>query len=193
MGFLSVLSQAQRYVAEHIRPGDAVIDATAGNGVDTLFLSKATGAKGHVFAFDIQATAIEQTRNRLQTASDTKITLSSVTLLNAGHETMIAAIPPALHGNIAAVMFNLGYLPGAQQTIITQTNTTLLALNAALTLLRSSGILTIVVYPGHEGGDSEAKAVEKWAEAIPTSVAQCVIYRFPQKLTAPYLIAVTKK
>jgi endonuclease IV len=77
--------------------------------------------------------------------------------------------------------------------LITQTTTTLAALNIALQLLRSGGILTIVVYPGHDGGQEEAEAVQAWATDIPSTLAQTVIYRFPQKEAAPYLIALHKR
>ncbi len=38
------------------------IDATCGNGFDTLFLCRTAGENGHVKAFDIQEQAIERTR-----------------------------------------------------------------------------------------------------------------------------------
>jgi len=57
MGFPSVLTMAHRLAAERIQPGDAVIDATVGNGVDTAFLAKAVGPKGVVYGFDIQQAA----------------------------------------------------------------------------------------------------------------------------------------
>lgn len=215
MGFPSVLSEAQRYAAARINSGDIVIDATAGNGVDTLFLARTAGAGGLVYAFDIQAEAIEHTRNRLAAAANNrsgdapsandppgknrrardpdKSDLAPVTLLHDSHEHMAERIDPAHRGRIAAVMFNLGYLPGADQTLVTQTATTLAALEAALALLRIGGVLTIVVYPGHEGGDREAEAVEQWAANVPSSLAQSVLYRFPQKTSAPYLLALVKK
>lgn len=192
MGFLSVLTQAQRLVTERVRPGDIVVDATAGTGVDTLFLAGLTGALGKVFAFDVQSEALEQTRRRLASASDQSL-LAPVTLLHTGHEDMAERIPAEYHGGIAAVMFNLGYLPGSAQSIITKPPTTLAALDTAVHLLRSDGILTAVVYPGHEGGQEEAEAVEQWASALPPSLAQSIIYRFPQKEAAPYLIALNKR
>lgn len=39
---------------QFVRPGDFVIDATAGNGLDTLWLSKAVGPSGRVLSIDIQ-------------------------------------------------------------------------------------------------------------------------------------------
>lgn len=192
MGFLSVLSQAQRWVKERAGPGDCVVDATAGNGSDTLFLARTVGPRGRVFAFDVQEEALESTRRRLADDPDAG-KLAPAELVLAGHETMEAALPADLHGRVAAVMFNLGYLPGASSPLITLPGTTLAALQAAVRLLRGGGALTAVVYPGHEGGKEEAEAVEAWAAELPQTLAQAVVYRFPQKPGSPYLIALNKR
>jgi predicted methyltransferase len=192
MGFLSVLSMAHRWVAERAGPGDTVIDATAGNGVDTLFLAQTVGSAGSVFAFDVQEAALERTRERIAGSAGAG-TLAPVTLLHAGHEKMRELVPSSLHGYVRAVMFNLGYLPGADESLITVPETTLPALDAALTLLAPGGVLTAVLYPGHSGGDAEAAAVDNWAAAVPGTRAQTVIYRFAQKRSAPFLVALEKR
>ncbi|XID93191.1 class I SAM-dependent methyltransferase [Paenibacillaceae bacterium WGS1546] len=191
MGFLSVLSQAQRWVQERAGPGDTVVDATAGNGSDTLFLARTVGPRGIVYAFDVQAEALASTRKRLEKEADER--LAAVELVHAGHETMAAALPSDSRGRLAAAMFNLGYLPGAESPLITRPETTLAALDAALGMLRTGGALTIVAYPGHEGGKEEADAAEAWAANVPPSLAQTVLYRFLQKPAAPYLIALAKR
>ncbi|TJY40958.1 SAM-dependent methyltransferase [Cohnella pontilimi] len=192
MGFLSVLSMAHRWVTERAGSGDTVIDATAGNGVDTLFLAQTVGRGGAVFAFDVQEAALERTKRRLADSAAAE-SLAPVTLLRAGHERMSELIPASLHGYVRAVMFNLGYLPGTDETLITVPETTLPALEAALGLLAPGGVLTAVLYPGHAGGDTEAAAVERWASALPGSRAQTVVYRFSQKRSAPFVIAVEKR
>jgi tRNA A58 N-methylase Trm61 len=192
MGLLFAVSQAQSWVREHVRPGDIVIDATAGNGSDTLFLARTVGSNGLVYAFDIQSEALEQTQSKLESALD-QASLAPVYLIHAGHEEMSDRISLDHEGQIAAVMFNLGYLPGASSPIITEAETTLPALESALRLLSGGGLITVVVYPGHKGGEREAAAAEAWAAEIPSSIAQTVVYRFPQKKTAPYLIAIYKR
>ncbi|GGG04626.1 class I SAM-dependent methyltransferase [Paenibacillus abyssi] len=195
MGLLSVLSLAHRWVSERVSTGDIVIDATAGNGVDTLFLAEAVGPRGTVYAFDIQAQAIANTRHRLETVLGPKGTLPHLNLLQQSHDTLLQVLPPEQHGKVAAVLFNLGYLPdpAADHSLITKPDTTLEALHAALALLRPGGILTIVVYPGHPGGDEEADAVDSWASSLPSAIAQAAVYRMMQKPQAPYLIAVEKR
>ncbi|RJE91235.1 methyltransferase domain-containing protein [Paenibacillus sp. 1011MAR3C5] len=189
MGFLSVLSMAHKWIAERAGSGDAVIDATAGGGVDTLALAELVGPKGIVYAFDIQQSALDRTRERLEAAGGHP----QVQLLLQDHAGMAEAIAPELGGQVAAIMFNLGYLPGSDQSIVTQPESTIGALQATMGLLRPGGILTCVLYPGHPGGDLEAAAVEAWASALPQLVGQAVLYRQPQRSAAPYLIAVEKR
>ncbi|MGM1019548.1 MAG: class I SAM-dependent methyltransferase [Bacillota bacterium] len=193
MGFLSVLSYAHQLVAARIQPGDTAIDATVGTGADTLFLAKAAGRRGRVYGFDIQQEALQLARRRLD--DDESPSLAEVSLLLQGHEQMREAVPDKLHGKVAAVMFNLGYLPseGADPSVITHTDSTLTALDAAMYLLRPRGILTAVLYPGHAGGGEEAEAVLQWASVLPVSSGQSIIYRQLQRAASPYVVAVEKK
>ncbi|MGG4221258.1 class I SAM-dependent methyltransferase [Paenibacillus jamilae] len=193
MGFLSVLSYAHQLVAARVQPGDTAIDATVGTGADTLFLAKAAGKRGRVYGFDIQQAALDYARRRLE--ENASPSLAEVSLLLQGHEQMRQAIPDLLQGKVAAVMFNLGYLPSEDidPTVITHTDSTLVALEAALQLLRPRGILTAVLYPGHAGGREEAEAVLQWASALPVSSGQSIIYRQLQRDASPYVVAVEKK
>lgn len=194
MGFVSVLTMAQQLAARALRPGDAAVDATAGNGVDTRFLAETVGAKGVVYAFDIQAEAIASARARLEKNVDAK-PCGTVHFLLADHADMKRHIPTALHGRIGAVMFNLGYLPGGSRPdVVTKPDSTLRALASALELLRRDGVLTTVVYTGHPGGPEEAEAVENWAAGLPSEQYQTLCYRFiNQPRHSPYLLAVCKK
>lgn len=188
MGFYSVLTMAQRWVAERVERGETVIDATAGGGVDTLQLALLVGSKGKVLAFDVQQDALDKTAQRLQTYEQ-QDKLAYVELIKDSHDNM------AHYANdpIAAIMFNLGYFPGGDQQIITEPESTIRALEQSLLLLRPGGILTCVLYPGHPGGDTEAEAVERWAATLPHEQVNCVLYRQPQRPAAPYLVAVEKK
>ncbi|GKU75918.1 class I SAM-dependent methyltransferase [Paenibacillus sp. L3-i20] len=192
MGFLSVLSMAHKWIAERTLPGDTVIDATAGGGVDTLALAELVGPKGRVYAFDIQQSALDRTHERLAPLAESS-RLPDVQLLLQDHATMSGAVEPVDRGHIAAIMFNLGYLPGGDESVITQPKTTIDALQASLTLLRAGGIVTCVLYPGHPGGEQEAAAVEDWAAGLPQNIAQAVIYRQLQRKTAPYVISIEKR
>lgn len=141
-----------------IQTGNRVIDATCGNGKDTLLLAELVGETGHVWAFDIQQEALDRTAQRL---ADQNL-LQRVSLLHAGHERLQELLEPPLQ----AIIFNLGWLPGAPREIATSTSTTLTALEASLRLLAPAGLLLITCYPGHAGGDQEATAVQEWAASL---------------------------
>ncbi len=119
-----------------------------------MILCRLVGETGHVYAFDIQAQAIQATRHRLERVG----LLERATLLERGHELMLEHIPTDVRPS--AVMFNLGYLPGSSKSVITRPITTLAAIDAAASLIAPQGIISIVVYPGHAGGAEEAAAVE---------------------------------
>ena len=58
---LNTLSLAHDFIRRHVQPGTHCIDATAGRGRDTALLCELAGSSGHVWAFDIQQSAIDQT------------------------------------------------------------------------------------------------------------------------------------
>jgi len=158
---VSLTALAHHAVAGIVQPGDAVIDATAGNGHDTGFLAGLVGPEGKVYAFDIQPQALEATRQRLETEG----LAAQVVLLDSGHERLDVVLPTVIKGRIAAIMFNLGYLPGSNKRIVTQSDTTIKALEIARDWLMPGGILTVMAYPGHGGGADELDAVRRWLDS----------------------------
>ena len=160
--------QAHEVVAAAVRAGDTAVDATVGNGHDTLYLAKAVGASGAVFGFDIQPQALARAQQRLDAAAVGK----SVTLFCASHADMHRFIPGHLHGRIAAVMFNLGYLPGGDHDVVTRASSTEAALSIAWSMLRPGGRLSVLAYRGHAGGADEASAVHGWLRTHVTRVRE---------------------
>lgn len=138
---------AHQKVGFVIKEGDYVIDATAGNGNDTIFLAEKVGPTGRVYAFDIQEEALVRTAERLQE----KDIFDRVTLIHSGHERLSEHVKIP----VAAAMYNLGYLPGGKQQVATKSNTTARSIMQALKLLKPGGIATIVLYPGHVEGRRE--------------------------------------
>ena len=149
---------AADYMKRTIRPGDTVVDATMGNGKDTLFLAELVGETGHVYAFDVQEEAVARTRERVIEAGFADRT----TLLLSGHETMAQYVPQG----VQAIMFNLGWLPGAAHIVTTKTDTTLAAVDAAVSLLAPGGIVTVCIYPGHDEGKRELSALTNYASGL---------------------------
>ena len=136
-----------------LEPGDRAIDATMGNGHDTVLLCSLVGPAGRVYAFDVQPAALEATRGRLTEEGFS----GRANLFHLGHEHMSEVVQDP----VKAVVFNLGWLPGGDHRITTRTETTIRAIRQALKLLAPMGVLVICVYPGHPEGEREKETVTK--------------------------------
>ncbi|MDQ6955382.1 MAG: class I SAM-dependent methyltransferase [Mariprofundaceae bacterium] len=159
---MRLTEQVHQHLQYTLKAGDVAVDATAGNGHDTLFLSQCVGKAGHIFAFDVQLQALEAASLKLQESNAPAAT----TWLHSGHEHMLQRIPKSLHGKIKAITFNLGYLPHTDKSMTTKPETTLTALKAATCILADGGTLSILAYTGHDGGREEAEAVKLWCKTL---------------------------
>lgn len=187
MRSVSLVELAHQAISQVLADGVIAIDATVGNGHDTLFLAQGVGDHGQVYGLDIQPNALEATRRRLVSAA----VLPRVSLLHAGHEHLATVIPEHLHGQVKAIMFNLGYLPGGDKSLTTQAVTTVAALQAAIILLAPGGRLTVVAYAGHAHGRDEADALRCWVGTLDIHHYQ-VEYTRPPAPAAPELIMIEK-
>jgi tRNA1(Val) A37 N6-methylase TrmN6 len=186
---ISLVNVAHDLIRNILVPGDIAIDATVGNGHDTLFLAERVAPLGHVYGFDIQQAAIDSTHRKFRQNG----LENCLTLTHGSHALMIDQIPAQFHGNIKAVMFNLGYLPGSDKSVITQTESTLAALTASARILAGNGILTVLAYPGHQGGDMETDQVKNWCELLDNKQFEVnTIYSTEHKQTAPRLFTIRK-
>ena len=168
-----------------LHEGDQAVDATCGNGHDTLLLASLVGSTGKVWAFDIQESAIQATNQKLCGAG----LVDRVTLIHSGHEHMAEHVT----ASISAVVFNLGYRPGGDRSIITRSETTLAAFGQALQLLLPTGVLAATIYPGHDGGASERHSIDTWATQLDPGTFH--VWRMGQMNTpadAPYFILIQK-
>lgn len=174
------LEMAHDFLAQVITREDIVVDATMGNGHDTLFLAKL--AK-QVYAFDIQEQALEKTSQRLQEAG-----LTNAELILQGHETVDQFVK-----EVKAAIFNLGYLPSADKSIITQPQTTLDALDKLCHMLVKGGRIAIMIYYGHEGGDIERDAVLDFVSQLPQQEYTATIYRTLNQINNPPFLVMIEK
>jgi ubiquinone/menaquinone biosynthesis C-methylase UbiE len=158
---MQLTQRVHQYLNAALQPGDTALDATAGNGHDCLAMAQLIGPGGHLIGIDLQAAAIEATRERLSTLPSA----SSVALIQGDHAIELKALLPTRQGSIQAITFNLGYLPGSDKRIQTSSKTTLTALDCAQRLLRPTGILLVTAYRGHPGGLEEAATVAEWMRA----------------------------
>lgn len=179
-----VLPFSKRLIVETVKPGETVVDATAGNGNDTLFLAELVGDEGRVFAFDIQQAALEATANRLDILND------RVTLVLDSH----ANVDQYVLEPIGGAMFNLGYLPYSEDlSVITKPDSTIEAIDKLLGMLKKGGIITISVYDGHEGGVEERDALLTYVKSLHQADVHVIRYELlNQRKNPPFLIAIEK-
>ena len=170
MKHFSPVAVAHRFVRSLVRPGDLCVDATVGNGHDTALLAQLVGEAGQVLGFDVQVSALEAAQYSLAKHQLDK----RVALLHQGHETVSEVLSKRGASSLNLAMFNLGYLPGSNKSIVTQTESTLKALQLCLENLDSNGAISIVAYRGHDGGNEESMAVETWVEQLPVESFFCL-------------------
>ncbi len=186
---LRVTEIAHLIVRSRVDAGAIAVDATVGNGHDTMILAACVGLRGQVFGFDVQADALLRTRARVAGA---QVCDGRVILFHAGHEHMTRLLAAEVHGRLAVVMFNLGYLPGAAKHAITTTETTISAVSQAVSLLAVGGIVTIIVYRGHVGGVEEADGVRRSIAALSSDFSVHSIARLDSATSAPELLIVER-
>ena len=182
---IELLDLHKKFILEHLHEGDIAVDFTMGNGHDTEFLSKTVGENGKVYAFDIQASAVESTRQNLEKAGCPK----NYTLIHDSHHNVKNYITEP----IKAGMFNLGYLPGGDKSITTMRVTTLPAIEAAIDLLGKDAILLIAVYPGHPEGDAEGKEITEYLSTLSRFKVCCTKVQIVNSPTSPYFMMIETK
>jgi len=182
---VDLMALEKQFLSAHIKEGICAVDFTMGNGHDTLFLSKAIGENGKLYAFDIQDQALENTRKRLQDSG----CYENYTLIKASH----SLVKDYVKTKIDVGVFNLGYLPGGDKSITTLRETTIPAVDAAIELLNDDGIILIAVYPGHSEGEKEGKLLTERLSLLDRK--QICVSRFTilNSPTSPYFIAIEKK
>ena len=175
-------------LTNHLHEGDLAIDATAGNGYDTLFLAEQVGPSGKVIAIDIQDCAIRSTREKLESAG----LIDRVKLVTDDHAAALRELMVNDREKIAAITFNLGYLPGSDKSIQTCEESTEQALAASIQLLSPGGCLCVTAYRGHSGGIAEAETVEAFMRKSQTEGHAVDCYE-PESSNSPPILWVLKK
>lgn len=177
---------AHHLLESTLEPGGIAVDATLGNGHDALYLAQKVGPEGHVYGFDLQAEALEKSRTLLLSH---EIAPRQFTFFQQSHHLMAASLPTDIVGRVGAMVFNLGYLPGGEKGSTTTTVwSTRGALRAGAPLLRVGGVMVVVAYPGHPGGDEEAEAVEAWMMGLDASEFEVQQVRAMNRLAPPPIL-----
>lgn len=157
VSFLNVQGLVRLFCSSIAQEHDLFIDATVGNGHDTLFLTQlAQKHNGRVVGFDIQQKAIETTKKKVEGFSNVSLILDS-------HANFDHYVQPE---TVALIVYNLGYLPHGEKSITTQKNSTLLSIRLGLELLRSKGGIAIICYSGHPEGLNEIEGLKGFVHTL---------------------------
>ena len=186
-----ILKNAQQFSHEMILSvnlEDGIfIDATAGNGHDTLFLAQHIEKGSKILAFDIQEKAILQTRQLLQN-NDLE---EKVTCILDSHVHLLNYLDK--NDFVRLAIFNLGYLPGSDKKIITTPSSTLEAIQILLERLEKKGKIIIVSYYGHDSGLDEKNSVEGLISTLSQKEWSVLKYQFINQINCPPICYVIEK
>ncbi len=185
MQTFNAIKLAQQLLIDKVNRAKFLVDATAGNGKDSLFLAQNSPTNAMVLSFDVQQTAIIKTKELLSKYSlDDK-----VKLIIDSH----ANIDLHFHGRIDVAMFNLGYLPNAQHKITTQGYSTIAALQKILGLLSTGGVISIIAYSGHQEGYLENKAVQELLTSLPSNIVTVGCWSMINHSNNPPILYIVEK
>lgn len=192
-------SLAMHIVSEYIAPGDIVVDCTMGNGYDTFSLASAVGClpgsekAGEVYSFDIQTDALEATGDLLAQNGISDPEEHGIHLIHDSH-TEIDRYLGDLRGKISAFVFNLGFMPGRDKTVMTTEETSITAIKKAINLVKKDGVVSVMAYSGHREGEIECQAVYELLQTLPSKKYHVAyVNMINQKKTAPSLFLITPK
>jgi Putative rRNA methylase len=189
--FQSHIDLAPRYWKQVLKPGDHAIDATCGNGKDTLALAQllfAHSPQSTLIGIDIQSEAIWRTRALLQTSLSHEEN-GRVFLYQQSH----AAFPEyAYQVPIRLIVYNFGYLPSGDKSITTLANSSLESIQAALSLLIAGGVISATCYPGHSQGESEQAALLAYVRCLDPSQWSVSWHTWPNRALSPTLLLIQK-
>jgi len=175
---INTLFLAHKFVAEHVKPGDFCIDATAGKGRDTVFLCELAGSQGRVLAFDIQQDAVAQT----QALVDARGYRDIARVILDSHSNMEQYAEPE---SVDCILFNFGWLPGGDHTIFTRPETSIPAIEAGLRLLKPGGVMSLCIYYGGMSGYEERDALLAYLAGIDNLQYTVVVNTFHNRSGDP--------
>lgn len=183
------LEMARHYWQSVVKPGDTVIDATCGNGQDTLTLCNLVFDEknaGSIYAIDIQPQALINTKSLLE-KHVSPATLSNIQFLQQCH-----TILPHLPESVKLIVYNLGYLPRDNKECTTTAESTLQSLTAAMPLIQPNGAISLMFYPGHLEGEQEEKLILEFVSTLDRTKWICCHHRWVNRLRSPSFLFMKK-
>jgi SAM-dependent methyltransferase len=184
--FRSHLDLAHQLWERLLRPGDNAIDATCGNGYDTLKLSELIKSEndekeGTVFSYDIQKVALEKAKEHTKS--------SQVKFIHSCHSDLPN---PEESMPIRLIVYNLGYLPGGDKSITTMKESTIKSIQKAMSLIAPGGAISITCYPGHAEGAKEETLLQEFVKELPAKEWNCCFHQWLNREQSPSLFFLQK-
>lgn len=167
-------------IDSYVGEGQTVLDCTVGNGNDLIQLARRVGDTGKVYGFDIQKIALDNTLEKLACES----LVNRVQLIRDGHENIDLHIKEKLD----FIIYNLGYLPKGDKSIITKRETTITSIKKALKLLNDNGLMLITCYIGHDGGKEEQMGIEELLLDLDQKIFNVIKFEFINQRNYPPVV-----
>lgn len=188
--FRSRGSLAKQFWDQILKVGDLVIDATCGNGQDTLYLAKKvlSETSGFCLAIDIQEEALRRTEKQLLEHLSKEL-MQRVQLQLGSHTSFPKTVHPQ---SVKLIVYNLGYLPGSDKKVKTEKETTLQSVQEAVLLLQSGGVISLTCYPGHVGGLEEQETLLNWTKKLNPQEWSVSHHTFLNRKEAPSLLLIQR-
>lgn len=179
-GPAGLLRVSHALVRATVSPGDTCVDATAGNGFDSLLLSRLlfspsplstvstttrSSSSSKLYCIDVQPGAIQNATKLLIGELGEDVVNTSVKFILGSH----APLPSDLQSDprVTAIIYNLGYLPGsADKSVATSADTTLQSLTDGISVLARGGLISCCAYRFHEGGQEEERRVREFLRTL---------------------------
>ena len=179
---------ARGFWKEVVSYDDVVVDATCGNGKDSVELLKLLRREGgkKLVCVDVQEEAVQNTKGLLQDEWKGDV---DIEYYQQSHETFPESLKQS---TVALVVYNLGYLPGGDDGTITRPDATIKSLDAAIALLRPLGMISLMLYEGHEGGKEEKERILEWARQLDSAMWNACHFDWSNRQKAPSLLLIRK-
>ena len=190
MNLIQTTTEFAMFIASgYITDGSVLVDATCGNGHDTLRLAEFSPAR--LYAFDLQPDAVSSTRDRLIAGGfEAQLDDGTITLICDSHEHMAEYVEEPVN----VIMFNLGYLPGGDKSFVTTSSSTISAVVTSLQLLAEDGLVCITMYSGHPEGYEEKESLLMFAMGLdPSRYHAAYVNMANQPSFPPEILLITKK
>ena len=179
-----ITDYVHQFLEQHITTGNICIDATMGNGNDTCKLCNLVGDDGKVYAFDIQETALTNTKSLLE--KNKVIHIAELILDSHAHMKNYVK-----ETEVDCIVFNFGYLPSGDHSLATKAESSIEAITQGLELLKKGGLMSLCIYSGGDSGFEERDALLEFLKELDSKKYLVILscyYNRPNNPPIPVMI-----